>query len=133
MKRELGIARCGLACCLCSENIKCKGCKNNGFLDLDWCKDSEWCYNRRCSLEKGLDGCYSCPDSLCRQGLFETKIKPLAFCEFIRRYGMNKLLDCLEINERNGIVYHRTGIMGDYDEFEDIEELISFIIQGKKT
>ena len=24
MKRELGIARCGLACCLCSENIACK-------------------------------------------------------------------------------------------------------------
>ena len=21
MKRELGIARCGLACCLCSENV----------------------------------------------------------------------------------------------------------------
>ena len=24
MKRELGIARCGLACCLCSENVTCK-------------------------------------------------------------------------------------------------------------
>lgn len=23
MRRELGIARCGLACCLCSENVKC--------------------------------------------------------------------------------------------------------------
>lgn len=23
MKRELGIGRCGLACCLCSENDKC--------------------------------------------------------------------------------------------------------------
>ena len=26
MKRELGIARCGLACCLCSENAACSGC-----------------------------------------------------------------------------------------------------------
>lgn len=25
MKRELGIARCRLACCLCSENVLCKG------------------------------------------------------------------------------------------------------------
>ena len=41
MKRELGIARCGLACCLCSENVKCKGCKQDGFLDLSWCKDAE--------------------------------------------------------------------------------------------
>ena len=31
MQRELGIARCGLACCLCSENVVCKGCKRDGF------------------------------------------------------------------------------------------------------
>ena len=34
MKRELGIARCGLACCLCSENVTCKGCKRDGFSPL---------------------------------------------------------------------------------------------------
>lgn len=28
MKRELGIARCGLACCLCSENKTCHGCNS---------------------------------------------------------------------------------------------------------
>ena len=70
MKRELGIARCGLACCLCSENV--------------------------------------------------------------RRFGMEALLDRLEENEKNGIVYHREGIMGDYDEFDDIEELIRFIDSGKR-
>ena len=48
MKRELGIARCGLACCLCSENVECKGCKQDGFKDLCWCKDAEWCENRKC-------------------------------------------------------------------------------------
>lgn len=26
MRKELGIARCGLACCLCSENTTCHGC-----------------------------------------------------------------------------------------------------------
>ena len=30
MKRELGIARCGLACCLCSENTSCAGCNSGG-------------------------------------------------------------------------------------------------------
>ena len=74
MKRELGIARCGLACCLCSENEVCKGCKRDGFIELSWCKDAEWCEVRRC-----------------------------------------------------GIVYHREGIMGDYDSFDDIEGLITFI------
>ena len=48
MKRELGIARCGLACCLCSENVECKGCRLDGFKDLSWCKDAEWCENRKC-------------------------------------------------------------------------------------
>ncbi len=30
MKRELGIARCGLACCLCTENADVIGCGSNG-------------------------------------------------------------------------------------------------------
>ena len=46
MKRELGIARCGLACCLCSENAACFGC------DSGQCPDKEWCENRKCSIEK---------------------------------------------------------------------------------
>ena len=37
MKRELGIARCGLACCLCSENVTCKGCKRDGFMESARC------------------------------------------------------------------------------------------------
>ena len=48
VKRELGIARCGLACCLCSENVGCNGC-NSGE-----CPDKEWCENRTCSIKKGI-------------------------------------------------------------------------------
>lgn len=132
MKRQLGIARCGLACCLCSENNICKGCKKDGFVELSWCKDADWCENRNCSINKNIDGCYKCSNSNCRKGLFKDKIKPLAFCEFIRRYGIEELLDHLEINEKNGIIYHRNGIMGDYDDFDNIEELIEFIKTGKR-
>ena len=46
MKRELGIARCGLACCLCSENDHCLGCSSAQ------CTDKDWCENRKCSIEK---------------------------------------------------------------------------------
>ena len=130
MKRELGIAKCGLACCLCSENKECKGCYVNGSKDLSWCKEANWCENRKCSLEKSIEGCYECDNKKCRKGLFKDKIKPLAFCEFIRRFGKDSLLDCLEENEKRGIVYHREGIIGDYDDFDDIEELISFIKNG---
>lgn len=124
MKRELGIARCGLACCLCSENEHCKGC-NSGD-----CPDKDWCINRRCSAEKKLDGCYLC-DEDCRNGLL-SKIKPYGFTLFIRRYGTDALLDRLEENEKNGVVYHREGIVGDYDDFDDTDALISFILTGNK-
>lgn len=125
MKRDLGIARCGLACCLCSENDHCNGC-NAGS-----CPDKDWCENRKCSIEKNLDGCYACANP-CRKGLLG-KIKPYGFTQFIRRYGKEELLDCLERNERNGIVYHRQGITGDYDDFQDVEELIAFIRTGKRS
>ncbi|MBO4579989.1 MAG: DUF3795 domain-containing protein [Clostridiales bacterium] len=132
MKRELGIARCGLACCLCSENASCKGCKRDGFLELSWCKDAEWCVIRKCVIAKGISGCFECNPAECSKGIYEEKIKPRAFAEYARRYGMEALLDRLEINEKNGIVYHREGIMGDYDEFDDLEELIEFIRTGER-
>ena len=68
----------------------------------------------------------------CRKGLYAEKIKPRAFAEFARRYGIEELLDFLERNKRAGIIYHREGIIGDYDDFDDLEELIDFIRTGKK-
>lgn len=124
MKRELGIARCGLACCVCSENIKCNGC-NSGE-----CPDSDWCENRKCSIEKGISHCSQCDES-CRKGLLN-KIKPYGFTEFMKRYGEEHLLNCLERNELKGVVYHRDGLNGDYDDFQNIEELISFILAGER-
>lgn len=59
------------------------------------------------------------------------KSKPYGFTLFAKRYGEEKLLDCLAANEKNGIVYHREGIFGDYDVFDDVEELIQFILTGK--
>lgn len=122
MKRELGIARCGLACCLCSENDHCTGC--------DSCADKDSCLNRKCSLEKGVAHCYECPED-CRKGLLG-KIKPYAFTIFAKRYGEEKLLDCLERNERAGVVYHQQGIYGEYDDFDEVESLIGFILNGKR-
>lgn len=123
MKRELGIARCGLACCLCSENDKCSGC-NSGD-----CPDKDWCENRKCSISKNISHCYACSEES-RKGLLG-KIKPYAFTLFVKRYGEEELLDCLERNEKKGIVYHRDGIIGDYDNFDDAEKLIAFIRTGR--
>ena len=120
MKRELGIARCGLACCLCSENSTCSGC------DSGECPDKDWCENRKCSVEKGIGHCFECDEEDCRKGML-SKIKPLGFTLFTRRHGLEQLLDCLDRNEKEGIIYHRSGIIGDYDEYEDVEKLIAFI------
>ncbi len=43
MKRDYGIARCGLACCLCSENTTCQGCLGDNCAFMDACE------NRNCS------------------------------------------------------------------------------------
>ncbi len=124
MKRELGIARCGLACCLCSENTICHGC-NSGE-----CPGTDGCKNVKCSIEKQHSHCYECTED-CRKGLL-SKIKPYGFTQFVKRYGEQMLLDCLERNEKNGVVYHREGVMGDYDDFDDVEKLIQFIKDGKR-
>ena len=50
----------------------------------------------------------------------------------IAGYGEKQLLDCLERNERSGIVYHREGVDGDYDDFENVEDLFLFIKTGKR-
>lgn len=124
MKRELGIARCGLACCLCTENEHCDGCNSGG------CPGYNGCENRLCSIGKNINHCYECEEA-CKRGLLQ-KIKPYGFNLFIKRYGEEKLLDCLEKNERKGVIYHREGINGDYDDFTDVEELIKFILTGER-
>ena len=65
----------------------------------------------------------------CRKGIL-SKIKPYTFNLFVKRYGEERLLDCLEANEKAGVVYHREGLNGDYDGFEDVEMLIDFIKTG---
>lgn len=80
-------------------------------------------------MEKQLSHCYQCSLE-CRKGLLG-KIKPYAFTLFMKQYGEEKLLDCLEANEKRGIVYHRDGIYGDYDDFDDVGQLIQFILTGE--
>ncbi len=79
--------------------------------------------------EPGHCHCYECGEN-CRKGLLG-KMKPYAFTQFARAYGEDELLDCLERNERRGVVYHREGITGDYDAFDDVDALIRFIRTGR--
>lgn len=108
MRRELGIAYCGLACCLCSENAACPGCREEG------CENHGACQNFQCCREKGLSGCWECPDFPCGAPMLE-KPRVRAFARFAREHGEEALLACLEKGERAGLAYHREGLTGDYD------------------
>ena len=81
-------------------------------------------------MQKGIGHCYECQED-CRKGLL-SKIKPYGFTQFVKRYGEEELLNCLERNEQNGVVYHREGIIGDYDDFDDVEKLIGLILSGTR-
>lgn len=124
MKREKGIAYCGLACCICSQNINCAGCRNNGCIDKDWCK------NRNCCREKGIIGCWECIEFPCLGGMLD-KRKPRVFAKFAAKFGEEKLMDYLAQNENFGKVYHyENQIIGDYDQLKTDEELFELIING---
>ena len=125
MDRIKGIAYCGLACCVCSHNADCAGCRNEG------CDIWEECRSYHCCQDKGLDGCWACNEYPCDNPLFD-KARVRAFIAFIARYGENKLLDCLERNEAAGMVYHEDGrITGDYDIPATEEEIHKLILNGK--
>lgn len=111
------IAYCGLACCVCSENTSCKGCRNNG------CKDKDWCKNYNCCREKGLNGCWECIDFPCSGGMLD-KLRVRTFAQFVKEYGEDELVRCLMKNKQNGLKYHYDGqLIGDYDKGQTEDEI----------
>jgi hypothetical protein len=124
MNKAKGFAYCGLACCVCQDE-KCAGCRNYA------CTGKEWCKNFNCCKQKGLKGCWECPDFPCSGSMLD-KPRVRAFAKFISQYGEQKLMECLETNEKAGIAYHYDGqLVGDYDKFQTEEEIINFILHGK--
>ena len=125
MERQKGIAYCGLVCVVCNENKNCVGCRNEG------CKDKEWCKNFQCCKTKGLNGCWECSQFPCDGSMFD-KIRIRTFAKFIKEYGADFLLECLDKNEKKGILYHYPGkITGDYDIPKTEDKIIDLIINGK--
>ncbi|WP_320129437.1 DUF3795 domain-containing protein [uncultured Sphaerochaeta sp.] len=125
MEREKGFAYCGLACCLCSENSNCPGCRKEG------CNNKQWCKNFNCCKEKGIKGCWECDQFPCK-GTMLDKPRVLAFSRFLALYGEEKFLECLKRNEQTGILYHHEGkLTGDYDEKQTEKEIFDLILYGK--
>ena len=51
------------------------------------------------------------------------KIKMRAFVQCVKEDGIQKFIGYIEQNEKDGIVYHRAGVMGDYDLSNEKEVL----------
>lgn len=119
-----GLAYCGLACCVCSENKNCAGCRNDG------CKGKDWCRSHSCCKTGGKKGCWECREYPCGYPMLE-KPRIKAFAEYMKQYGEQDLIAALGRNEGNGVLYHYPGkLTGDYDLFQTQEELFRFLRQG---
>lgn len=124
MVRERGLAYCGLACCLCGSRADCPGCREEG------CEARGWCKNFNCCREKRLSGCWECEAFPCEDSMLD-KLKPRAFSKFVRQYGEEMLLDCLEKNEKAGVIYHIPGsITGEYDAVGSEEAVFELLLRG---
>jgi hypothetical protein len=110
---ENSVAYCGLICSFCCTDGSCS-CKsdNNCGKRLSL----EGCYQYNCCTSKGINGCWECADSPCGKDMLAIdKIKMRAFVQCIKEEGMQKFIEYLEQNEKDGVIYHRTGVIGDYD------------------
>lgn len=119
-----GLAYCGLACCVCSENATCVGCRNEG------CENKDWCKSFQCGHEKGHKGCWECDVSACDNPMLN-HLRIRTFSQFIKDHGEEKLINCLQINEQKGIIYHYDKqLVGDYDLFSSAEEINDLLLSS---
>jgi hypothetical protein len=109
-----------------SPNITCVGCRDNG------CVGKESCKNLRCCREKGFSGCWECNEFPCKRSMLDN-LRIRAFALFVKENGVEALLDRLQINEEAGIKYHYSGqLNGDYDIPVTEERIIDMIKHGKE-
>ncbi len=121
---EKGLAVCGLACALCSEEA-CPGCQQGG------CTSAETCSIYQCASDRGLASCYLCTEFPCTASMFE-KVRVRAFNRYAKEKGINELMARLQTNSEAGIIYHRGGgLRGDYDLLENEEDVMDMIEYGR--
>lgn len=124
------IAPCGLICGLCGEYSHCKGCR-----DDSGCERAAVCYQRKCCAEKGLKGCWKCPDFPCGQDMFspEHDIRLKAFVHCAKEDGLKSLAGYILRNQVHGILYHRDkqNHTGDYDGLSHEDEVLELLRKGK--
>lgn len=86
------VGNCGLVCGVCKNIEKgCQGCRSGGGADD--------CYQRRCCLERNIDGCWQCDIFPCDKGFFddeEWKGLCIGFVKCIKAKGIEKFVSLVE-------------------------------------
>lgn len=124
---QKSVAYCGLVCSFCgvSEVCSCKG-ENHCGKRLS----PNGCYQYACCRSKGIQGCWECAGAPCEKDMLDVKkIKLRAFIRCIKEDGLERFCEYLAENQRNGIIYHRRGIFGDYD-LESEEDVLTLLRSG---
>ena len=123
------IAYCGLVCRLCFRAGECDGCKTARNACDRNCAD-EGCYQKKCCTEKGIEGCWLCPDiRSCDKGIYfagnMSKIKAFAIC--IREDGKRNFIRHIVKNTKRGWSVEKGK---DYDD-RTIDEVLLMLRKGK--
>ncbi|MCL2478031.1 MAG: hypothetical protein FWF22_00915 [Treponema sp.] len=127
-KIKNSISYCGLICIFCYPDGTCD-CRsiNNCGKKLS----PEGCFQFSCCTKNGFAGCWECPDFCCNKGIFDDEhLRLKTFVKCIKEDGIDKFSENILRNFNNGILYHRTGIKGDYD-LDTEEEILKLIRNGK--
>lgn len=121
------ISYCGLICCLCHDGGDCN-CKTSN--NCAKAREDEGCYQYNCCRERGYNGCWECPDFCCGKDLFNQEhLRLKTFVKCIKEDGIDKFAEYILRNYNNGIEYHTSGYIGDYD-LETEEEILFLLRNG---
>lgn len=111
---KASVACCGLVCCLCRPGCSCR---DGGYAKH---QSAQGCYQYTCCLAKGYQGCWECADAPCgKDMLAESHPKNRAFVACIQQDGLDAFARHLLQGQNAGLVYHRKGVIGDYDLQEE--------------
>ena len=124
------IAYCGLICKLCHLASTCDGCKSeNNCCGRHLSEKS--CYQYKCSVERGINGCWECEDFSCDKDMFSKThdIRLKAFVQLAKEEGVEKLAEYILKNQQNGIIY---GHNKDYDGLESEDAVLRLLRTGNR-
>ena len=126
-KEKKGLGYCGIACVLCVLYSKgCPGCAIGVANGFD-------CSLGKCAADKGVDGCYACPEYPCDQRMLQGK-RSKAFIRYVQENGTHSLIERLRVNCENGITYSTNAKRttdDDYDKCETEQEILDLLINGR--